>query len=294
MLNDFKLKNFKKPIRFLAGALALSLMSSTGWVGAAQQDSIPGRVLGGINFSNSDWKTTAHVLTEGAWQADPPPVVTSAPLSPAKQKPLQVTYPKYSSSPASHRNYNTPLGGGQFAADFNLSPKRTLGLDYYVYFPSNFQFNKGGKLPGLYGGSVSQASGGRYAEDSFSTRLMWRADGQGELYVYFPNPQVGDLGKVNGDMGVSIGRGSFAFTPGTWTHVRQLIHLTNSSSDRLRLWINDMNTPVIDIRGTQFSHTVPLSANGLFFSTFFGGSDSSWGSPANQHAYFADFKIWEP
>ncbi|KAF8823747.1 hypothetical protein HHX47_DHR9000532 [Lentinula edodes] len=40
----------------------------------------------------------------------------------------------------------------------------------------------GGKLPGLYGGRQG-CSGGDAAVDCFSTRPMWRKDGQGELYV---------------------------------------------------------------------------------------------------------------
>ncbi len=52
-----------------------------------------------------------------------------------------------------------------------------------MFFPTGFNFVKGGKLPGLYGGKAS-CTGGDPAVDCFSTRLMWRAEGQGELYLY--------------------------------------------------------------------------------------------------------------
>jgi hypothetical protein len=65
-------------------------------------------------------------------------------------------------------------------------------LQYDVYFPSSLHWdthgsysNAGGKLPGLYGGNP-QCSGGRDTENCFSTRYMWREDGHGELYMYFP------------------------------------------------------------------------------------------------------------
>lgn len=59
----------------------------------------------------------------------------------------------------------------------------TAILKYSVFFPAGFEFVKGGKLPGLYGGKTG-CTGGDLAIDCFSTRLMWREAGQGELYLY--------------------------------------------------------------------------------------------------------------
>ena len=43
---------------------------------------------------------------------------------------------------------------------------------------------KGGKLPGMVGGS--HPTGGHPADDGFSARLMWRRDGAAVQYVYYP------------------------------------------------------------------------------------------------------------
>lgn len=65
-------------------------------------------------------------------------------------------------------------------------------LSYSVYFSDGFDFVKGGKLPGLYGGAsedeAKSCSGGRQDNRGrcFSARLMWRKDGMGEFYNYFP------------------------------------------------------------------------------------------------------------
>lgn len=91
---------------------------------------------------------------------------------------LQVFYPAGSVNPG-----NDPVGGADFyASPLNLDDARSVTLEYSVFFPSGFQWVKGGKLPGLYGGHMT-CSGGDDATTCFSTRLMWREDGAGELYL---------------------------------------------------------------------------------------------------------------
>lgn len=79
---------------------------------------------------------------------------------------LRVEYPKGSSNPA-----NEPQGGIGFYAqpvEFREEAKLVV-LEYKVFFPKNFDFVKGGKLPGLYGGHEG-CSGGADATSCFSTR----------------------------------------------------------------------------------------------------------------------------
>ncbi|KAF8496747.1 hypothetical protein F5888DRAFT_362930 [Russula emetica] len=60
-----------------------------------------------------------------------------------------------------------------------------VALEYKVFFLGNFDWVKGGKLPGLYGGHTTRCSSGNPALDFLSTRLMWRAGGVSELYLYY-------------------------------------------------------------------------------------------------------------
>jgi len=64
----------------------------------------------------------------------------------------------------------------------------TAEMSYTLRFSKDFDFVKGGKLPGLCGGPEN-VSGGRPAngQNGFSARLMWRRDGRGEAYVYHKN-----------------------------------------------------------------------------------------------------------
>jgi hypothetical protein len=66
-------------------------------------------------------------------------------------------------------------------------------FSYSVYFPAGFNFVKGGKMPGLYGGTsmdvAKSCSGGRQdsRDECFSARVMWRTSGAGEFYNYYPS-----------------------------------------------------------------------------------------------------------
>ena len=101
-------------------------------------------------------------------------------------------------------------------------------------FGSEFDFVKGGKLPGLFGGDTS-CSGGAESERCFSTRFMWRRDGDGEVYGYLPNEQAGGFCDdpdvhCNYDYGHSLGRGSWQFVPGEWVRIAQVVTLNTPGS----------------------------------------------------------------
>ncbi|KAI9059761.1 polysaccharide lyase family 14 protein [Trametes sanguinea] len=149
------------------------------------------------------------------------------PTDPTSPSFLQLFYPANSINPAQE-----PQGGADFyAAPLDLRAARNVSLAYSVFFPADFDWVQAGKLPGVYGGHEG-CSGGDDALECFSTRLMWREKGQGELYLYAPKDkqtaalcETPPLSVCDADYGLSIGRGAFVFTPGDWTHVRQTVAL---------------------------------------------------------------------
>ena len=91
---------------------------------------------------------------------------------------FQLFFPQDSIDPA-----RKPIGGAEFyATPLDISSAQNVSLKYSVFFPDNFDFVLAGKMPGLYAGHKS-CSGGNAALDCFSTRLMWRKEGAGELYL---------------------------------------------------------------------------------------------------------------
>jgi len=81
---------------------------------------------------------------------------------------------------------------------------------------------------------------------------MWRKDHNGEVYAYL----VGTDG-----YGEQLGCGNWTWQPGQWTKVN--------------------GVPVLDATGLMFRTVSSLQINSLYFSTFFGGSDSTWVTPQN-------------
>ncbi|KAJ7042042.1 hypothetical protein C8F04DRAFT_114915 [Mycena alexandri] len=139
---------------------------------------------------------------------------------------MQLLYPAGSSNPA-----GKPQGGAEiYCTPLDITSAQMVTLVYSVFFPNKFNWVKGGKLPGLYGGRTG-CSGGDAALNCFSTRLMWRQGGKGELYLYAKkDKQTDDLcndpqSECNADYGFSIGRGSFKFVMGGWTTVSQTVRL---------------------------------------------------------------------
>ncbi|KAG1722332.1 polysaccharide lyase family 14 protein [Suillus paluster] len=175
--------------------------------------------------------------------------------------------------------------------------------------PSSKSPVKGGKLPGLYGGHTG-CSGGAAAEDCLSTRLMWRPGGAGEPYLdcrstriaLYSNPQsVCDY-----EYGLSIGRGSFHYSRGNWTNLRQdiVLNTPGKQDGAFTLFMDGKqatNRTDIFYPNTRWSAGNSGCRNGYstrnigfvrrFFSTFFGGHGDGWATPKQQYAWFKDFAM---
>lgn len=195
---------------------------------------------------------------------------------------LRVHYPAGTASPSVSRRTNSPLGGAEFYGDLFLPAQDQLRLSYYIRFADGFNFVKGGKLPGLFGGAG--ASGGNIPDgsDGFSARLMWRQNGDGEVYAYLPTSE---------DYGTSIGRGSWRFEPGIWYKIEQEIKLNTPklADGEIRVWVND--ALVLDQRNLLFRTSESLQIDGIYFSSFFGGGNTSWATPQDTYVDFANFSV---
>ncbi|WRT68559.1 uncharacterized protein IL334_005536 [Kwoniella shivajii] len=219
---------------------------------------------------------------------------------------LRIEYPQGS--------YSKRTGGTQFYANplNTTDAKVTSGnatsdgqyermmMSYDVWFPTGYAWNQGGKLPGLRGGPDTKGcSGGNETDGStcFSTRLMWRPNGAGEVYAYIPTSQKNFCSQsqvtCNSDYGTSLARGSFSFVTGQWQTIQLLVVLNEvgTANGVVELWYNG-------VQALQFNNLVlRTSANlasvgGLFFSTFFGGDDSSWATPTDQFVYFRNIQLF--
>src|SRR5688572_26816852 len=102
-------------------------------------------------FPGAAWKSSWGVVSAGQFGFDRMFAMTGGGLL--------VRYGAGSSAPSCT---NCPTqGGGQFYTNVrSMATSRTLSLKYQLKFPVGHDFGRGGKLPGLYGGSPGEASGG--------------------------------------------------------------------------------------------------------------------------------------
>ncbi|KAI0081218.1 hypothetical protein K474DRAFT_1656689 [Panus rudis PR-1116 ss-1] len=254
------------------------------------------------SFMVSRWSLSKGKIQDGASNVEfvqdpfPDKPAPGSDSTPSTGPVLQVTYPQgaVGSSDSGVQLYS--LWNTTDGSKFN-----SMLVSYEVAFDSNFQFIKGGKLPGLRGGpEPSGCSGGSAANGTncFSSRLMWRKEGEGEVYAYLPSSNSGLCSnkdfKCNSDgFGTSIDRGSFSFVPGQWNHVTMLVRLnapTDIANGQVALFYN--NVQATNETGLVYRSDNDIDVGGLYLSTFFGGDDSSWAPPETTHAYFRNFQLW--
>ncbi|KAL0945406.1 hypothetical protein HGRIS_000898 [Hohenbuehelia grisea] len=184
----------------------------------------------------------------------------------------------------------------------DLTTAKEVTFGYSIFFEEGFEWNKGGKLPGLYGGDSDRGargcSGGRRSDSCFSTRLMWRPSGAGEFYTYLPQVwenkkqcRVQPKSHCNPRYGASVGRGSFYFEGGRWNTVTERIRLNDvgEANGEMELFVDGES--VISVYGLVLRTSHAGRFRGIQLETFFGGSDSSWGPPRDVDAWFSDFSV---
>ena len=144
-------------------------------------------------------------------------------------------------------------GGITYNISFPETIKKTLC--YQLKFEKEFNFLKGGKLPGLAGGNCPT---GGVTSIGFSSRLMWRENGAAELYLYHAN----QLSKYGDSLPFNI-----KFTPSVWFDIYQ--EFNNG------LIVTKINNEKI-VTKIDFN-----KCSKLLFHIFRGGKTVEWSSPTN-------------
>ena len=242
----------------------------------------PTKIIWNSNFNTPDWQQDWQIRSQGQWGMENTAVIPDE--TGQFGQVLRVLYPAGSASPTVTRK-GSPSGGAQFYSTLNQSPRDRVKLSYSLRFSRNFDFVKGGKLPGLYGGKGNSGGNIPNGKDGFSSRLMWRKNGAGEVYAYLPKS------KTNG---TSLGRGQWTFRPNTWHQIQQELQLNtpDRSDGWIRVWFDQKL--VLEESNLRFRNTSTLNIDGIFFSTFFGGDDRSWSTPKDVSIDFASFSVEVP
>lgn len=192
---------------------------------------------------------------------------------------LEVLYPRGGVGPRQT--------GGQWLAA--LPPRLSYELEYRLRFGPAFDWRKGGKLPGLAGGTVPV--GGNFDPDGFSSRYMWRADGRLVVYLYWAGQasaarERGRQYGVDLDCGVTLERGRDY-------RLRQRVTLNTpgQADGGLEVWVDGKS--VLKRTDLLFRDT-PAKAwqiDRFFFSTFHGGNDPTWAPAHDCTVEFDDIAV---
>lgn len=193
---------------------------------------------------------------------------------------LRILFPKGSINPG---NPDAPEGGAGFLDRFGSYDEGCL--TYELRFENGFDFGEGGKLPGLFG-EVRNSGCTKDRRSGFSSRYMFGRHGTGFLYPYFADRDT--------SCGGMLGTGTFRFDAGRWHRISQLLKLNTPgvANGEVKVWMDGV--PAFSADDLEIRATGNLHIEGLMMQTFFGGSDPSRASPADQVVSFRRFQFAVP
>lgn len=192
---------------------------------------------------------------------------------------IRVNYPKGGVGPKN--------GGAQWKIDFSDAFGTTyneLYISYKVRFAKNFNPVKGGKLPGMWGGTGNTGGKKSTGYDGWSARMMWRANTSANFYVYHAN-----MKNKWGDDRIWGKDHSILFPANEWVQVEHHI-VMNSPGDNngiLQGWYNGVLE--LDKHDMRYRKVNSFAIDGFYFSTFFGGEGAQWAPTRNETIDFDDF-----
>jgi hypothetical protein len=199
---------------------------------------------------------------------------------------LRARYPRGSYDPAAVRSAGAPLGGAQFQMPFarmKVAVADQVGVRFRVQFQENFQFVKGGKLPGLYAGTANSGGHVPNGKDGWSMRFVWQAQGEGAISAYLP---------TSGHWGSVFGLGQWRFVPGRSHELALYIKMNTpgQANGVIAAWADD--ALVAYAADVVFRSVEELGIDGLYFSTFFGGSTPDWATPVDTSTRFGAMAVF--
>jgi hypothetical protein len=201
---------------------------------------------------------------------------------------------------------NYPQGGvgpGETGAQFpiilremsaqNDGHYNELYLRYYVKFEEGFDFNKGGKLPGLMGGGNSWSRSGGDQPDGtngWTLRFMWRRGGELVVYAYVPKSGNGKWGEEVWGQDIAT---NVEVQPGEWHCIEEYVNVGTPGIDDgiLKVWIDGVQKINIDDMRFWNEENDNGLIGGIYFSTFHGGNSDDWAPENDSYAQFDGFVL---
>lgn len=180
-------------------------------------------------------------------------------------------------------------------------------LSYRVKFADGFDFVRGGKLPGLAGGSAPTGNAPADGDNGWTGRLMWLTDlgndpnnpeqlvSNAISYAKYTDSGFDQTGRNEDEIHWIDSDGSRTqFESGQWYEITQRVKMnTPGESDGIiQVWLD--GELVHDQTDVLFRTVPDLKIDQVYFSTFFGGGNSSWETSKDETVFFDDFEVSVP
>ena len=172
-------------------------------------------------------------------------------------------------------------------------------ISYWCKFSSDFDFVKGGKMPGP--GAINPETGngcpggGNPADgtNGFSARADWKSSNSyGAIYNYvYHADQPTDYGESlmwdDGALGQIKGQSD----RGEWHHyeMRVVINTPGKYDGIIQAWYDGVFAA--ERKNYRFRTADTFAVDCFYFSTYFGGGDSSYAPSKDEYAYFDNIVI---
>ena len=203
---------------------------------------------------------------------------------------LQLKYPKGCVGPSDN---DTPACAAQIIQPL-VKTADTMWSAYDIFFEDGFEFQLGGKLPGLCGGKCYTGNAMPETGDGWSARIMWRKDGNAVQLIYFmgQSSEYGDDFKwdLNGTIPQKV------FTTGTWHRIANKVTMNTvttpgngDKNGRVQAWLDGELALDVDTLRLRDYDTVKVDK--FYLSTFHGGSTASWAPTHDCFIRFDNFTI---
>jgi polysaccharide lyase-like protein len=202
-------------------------------------------------------------------------VIDNITIGPVKDAPaplaISVVVGKATASPQASAESK---GGATFPWEPRvLQGKTSACLSYQVLLPANFDFQRGGALPGIGGADAGEQG------DKFLARLAWRPKAIGGATV-----RVTENGATRT---LPAERTGFEFPRGKWVKLEQevVLNTPKKSDGVLRVWVD--GTLAIDRTDMTYRAKPDVTISGVSVDVFYGSGPDEVQPPAAK-----DAKVW--
>ena len=188
---------------------------------------------------------------------------------------LQLKYPKGCVGP---NDNDTPACAAQIIQPL-VKTADTMWSAYDIFFEDGFEFQLGGKLPGLCGGKCYTGNAMPETGDGWSARIMWRKDGNAVQLIYFMGQESVYGDDFKWDLNGTIPQKHF--TTGTWHRIVNKVSMNTIASPgngdkngRVQTWLD--GELVLDVDTLRLRDYDTVKVDKFYLSTFHGGSSAEW------------------